>query len=204
MIRHLILAVAFVGLAGTARSQPDVERQDFLLQQRNSPLDNSQPPGAEFLEANIRRIFFRGLPTSRRPQTAGRKHRWLVEVDPQFGIHRLVKNLKGVTSHNLGKECPRTEISIAHPVDELILRQRSGGSTPGSHQAIRGKSKECLRLYSNDERINSEWNQPRSKQTNSSGWRGRLGSCGTGHSIEAKLSTKQTKKASRNRSYPTS
>ena len=28
----------------------------------------------------------------------------LVEVDPQFGIHRLVKNLKGVTSHNLRKE----------------------------------------------------------------------------------------------------
>jgi putative transposase len=28
-----------------------------------------------------------------------------VEVDPQFGIHRLVKNLKGVT-HNLRKEFP--------------------------------------------------------------------------------------------------
>lgn len=28
----------------------------------------------------------------------------LVEVDPQFGIHRLVKNLKGVSSHYLRKE----------------------------------------------------------------------------------------------------
>lgn len=28
----------------------------------------------------------------------------LVEVDPQFGIHRLVKYLKGVTSHDLRKE----------------------------------------------------------------------------------------------------
>jgi putative transposase len=28
----------------------------------------------------------------------------LVEVDPQFGIHRLVKNLKGVSSHTLRKE----------------------------------------------------------------------------------------------------
>jgi putative transposase len=28
----------------------------------------------------------------------------LVEVDPQFGIHRLVKNLKGVTPDNLRKE----------------------------------------------------------------------------------------------------
>ena len=28
----------------------------------------------------------------------------LVEVDPQFGIHRLVKNLKGVSSHTLWQE----------------------------------------------------------------------------------------------------
>jgi len=28
----------------------------------------------------------------------------LVEIDPQFGIHRLVKNLKGVSSHDLRKE----------------------------------------------------------------------------------------------------
>jgi putative transposase len=28
----------------------------------------------------------------------------LVEVDPQFGIRRLVKNLKGVSSHTLGQE----------------------------------------------------------------------------------------------------
>jgi putative transposase len=28
----------------------------------------------------------------------------LAEVDPQFGIHRLVKNIKGVSSHDLRKE----------------------------------------------------------------------------------------------------
>jgi len=28
----------------------------------------------------------------------------LCEVDPQFGIHRFVKNLKGATSHDLRKE----------------------------------------------------------------------------------------------------
>jgi len=28
----------------------------------------------------------------------------LVEVDPQFGIHRLIKRIKGVTSHDLRKE----------------------------------------------------------------------------------------------------
>jgi putative transposase len=30
----------------------------------------------------------------------------LVEVDPQFGIHRLVKRLKGATSHTLRLEFP--------------------------------------------------------------------------------------------------
>jgi putative transposase len=30
----------------------------------------------------------------------------LREVDPQFGIHRLVKNIKGVSSHTLRKEFP--------------------------------------------------------------------------------------------------
>jgi putative transposase len=30
----------------------------------------------------------------------------VVEVDPQFGIHRLVKNLKGVSSHTLRQEFP--------------------------------------------------------------------------------------------------
>jgi putative transposase len=28
----------------------------------------------------------------------------LVEMDPQFGIHRLIKNIKGVSSHVLRKE----------------------------------------------------------------------------------------------------
>jgi len=30
----------------------------------------------------------------------------LCEVDPQFGIHRLVKNIKGVSSHALRREFP--------------------------------------------------------------------------------------------------
>jgi putative transposase len=33
----------------------------------------------------------------------------LVEVDPQFGIHRLVKRLKGVSSHRLRKEFPELQ-----------------------------------------------------------------------------------------------
>lgn len=31
----------------------------------------------------------------------------LVEVDPQFGIHRLVRRLKGQSSRLLRQECPR-------------------------------------------------------------------------------------------------
>jgi putative transposase len=31
----------------------------------------------------------------------------LVDCDPQFGIHRLVKHLKGVSSRHLRKEFPR-------------------------------------------------------------------------------------------------
>ena len=30
----------------------------------------------------------------------------LCEVDPQFGVHRLVRRLKGHTSHTLRAECP--------------------------------------------------------------------------------------------------
>ena len=36
----------------------------------------------------------------------------LVEVDPQFGIHRLVKYIKGVTSHDLRKEFPSLETRL--------------------------------------------------------------------------------------------
>jgi putative transposase len=32
-----------------------------------------------------------------------------VEVDPQFGIHRLVKRLKGASSHRLRKEFPELQ-----------------------------------------------------------------------------------------------
>src|SRR5256884_5559739 len=34
----------------------------------------------------------------------------LVEVDPQFGIHRLVKYIKGVTSHELRSEEHTSEL----------------------------------------------------------------------------------------------
>jgi len=34
----------------------------------------------------------------------------LVEVDPQFGLHRLVKYIKGVTSHNSEKSSSLCEL----------------------------------------------------------------------------------------------
>lgn len=36
----------------------------------------------------------------------------LVEVDPQFGIHKLVKNLKGVTSRYLRQEFPELRTKL--------------------------------------------------------------------------------------------
>jgi putative transposase len=52
----------------------------------------------------------------------------LVEVDPQFGIHRLVKNLKGISSH--------IEITATHPLDESLFRIHGWRATAGGHKAI--------------------------------------------------------------------
>ena len=38
----------------------------------------------------------------------------LVEVDPQFGIHRLVKNLKGVSWHTLRQEFRPLKSRLPH------------------------------------------------------------------------------------------
>ena len=46
----------------------------------------------------------------------------LVEVDPQFGIHRLVKHLK--------------EITATHPYGRIAISYHGGRGTPGGHQAI--------------------------------------------------------------------
>lgn len=36
----------------------------------------------------------------------------VVEVDPQYGIHRLVKQMKGVSSHHLREEFPHLKTRI--------------------------------------------------------------------------------------------
>lgn len=40
---------------------------------------------------------------------------WFVEVEPQFGIHRLVKNLQGRSSHRLSREFPALRSRLPTP-----------------------------------------------------------------------------------------
>jgi putative transposase len=51
------------------------------------------------LDRPLKNIGLKSSPESMPDHVPG-----LVEVDPQFGIHRLVKNLKGVSSHPLRQE----------------------------------------------------------------------------------------------------
>ena len=43
----------------------------------------------------------------------------LVEVDPQFGIHGLVKNLKGVSSHTLRKRISHVEVPATNALGRI-------------------------------------------------------------------------------------
>ena len=68
----------------------------------------------------------------------------LCEVDPQFGIHRFVKSIKGVTSHVFQKRIRQPPKAPAKSVDEFVLGLNRGRCTARSHEAVRGESKECL------------------------------------------------------------
>src|SRR3981081_2347062 len=48
----------------------------------------------------------------------------LVEVDPQFGIHKMVKAIKGRSSRVLREEFPwlKSEVETSVVVDELVFR----------------------------------------------------------------------------------
>ena len=52
----------------------------------------------------------------------------LVSVDPQFGIHRLLKLVKGRSSRFLRQECACVETKIADFVDELVCCHYNRGS----------------------------------------------------------------------------
>jgi putative transposase len=60
----------------------------------------------------------------------------LVEVDPQFGIHRLVKNLKGSFIAHLAARVSHIEITATHTWDESLFRIHGWRGTPGGHKAI--------------------------------------------------------------------
>jgi putative transposase len=52
----------------------------------------------------------------------------LVSVDPQFGVHCLMKLVKGRSSRFLRQECACVETKIADFVDELVFCQYDRGS----------------------------------------------------------------------------
>ena len=54
----------------------------------------------------------------------------LCEVDPQFGIHRLVKNIKGVSSHRLRKRILDNAVSNSYVMDECFFGNRRSGVPP--------------------------------------------------------------------------
>jgi len=68
----------------------------------------------------------------------------LCEVDPQSGIHRFVKRIKGVTSHVFQKRIRQPPKAPAKSVDECVLCLNRWRCTARSHSAVRGESKECL------------------------------------------------------------
>ncbi|SNR76949.1 putative transposase [Actinoplanes regularis] len=53
----------------------------------------------------------------------------LVTCDPQHGIHRLVKQIKGRSSRLLRTEFPAPQIPDADPVDQLVLRRHRRRAT---------------------------------------------------------------------------
>lgn len=68
----------------------------------------------------------------------------LMEVDPQFGIHKAVKQIKGRTSRILRQEFPDS-VKTADPLDEFLFCFHDWRCPVGSHQTIHRKSKDTWR-----------------------------------------------------------
>ncbi len=51
----------------------------------------------------------------------------IVGCDPQFGIHKLVRYIKGSTSHDLRAEFPETQEEASLFVDKCVLCRHSRG-----------------------------------------------------------------------------
>src|SRR5437588_5562957 len=70
----------------------------------------------------------------------------LVEVDPQFGIHRLVKHLKGVSSQSLRQEFRTLKSRLPTLGDEPLFRVHRRGGAAGGHPTICRKSEERINI----------------------------------------------------------
>ena len=68
----------------------------------------------------------------------------LVEVDPQYGIHRLVRSIKGRSSRLLRQEYPWLKSTIANTLDQLLLCLDRWQCAFGSHQAVHRKPETSL------------------------------------------------------------
>src|SRR5437588_13068858 len=68
----------------------------------------------------------------------------LVEVDPQLGIHRLVKHLKGVPSHSLRQEFRTLKSRLPTLWTNSYFVSTVGGGAAGGHPTICRKSEQRI------------------------------------------------------------
>ncbi len=68
----------------------------------------------------------------------------LVEVDPQFGNHRLVRLLKGAFFTDSAPGVPLAQEPFAHALDEFLLCLHGGRCTPCGYQAVYRESEKRL------------------------------------------------------------
>lgn len=66
----------------------------------------------------------------------------LIEVDPQFGIHKAVKTIKGKTSHVLREEFPWLKNQAANAMDEQLFCFNRRWCSSRNNQAIYRKSED--------------------------------------------------------------
>ncbi len=69
----------------------------------------------------------------------------LIGVDPQFGIHRLVKAMKGRSSHALQPGVSAAQVAPSYAVDKQLFCRHRGESTVGSHQTVHCAATPSLR-----------------------------------------------------------
>ena len=60
----------------------------------------------------------------------------LMEADPQFGIHKAVKSMKGYTSRILRRGIPVLKNKDAYPMDKQLFCIDCWWCSSGSHQAV--------------------------------------------------------------------